>query len=356
MRAANQRINLQGTSGRSRGPAEGLHYRLTEALNASTSSLAPNEELVTDQEFATVESWREAAKAAALGNTTSPPVSGTADLSEQECMTVLKDAADIVRGLVALDRRYENVPGWEKLQNQGRLGRAAEACAAYAGVDDPTTQSTSGLAARATTDGGPSDVRTHRSHAGRVQPAALDELPDAHSLRVVMDSNAVVAHEAALRAGETDPGLAAKWTIRSQTYFKLVKETRDLGGVLGKGNAAGQGAIAASRAHKLEREPLTGTKQLRQLDRLFDRIDERVCAVVEHGVKERLYFVRVPFPRVDDHTPGMVKGRRQRFVPITSPVQTDLIAIVRNDLRPEPARLLTTEGRRPEPRRLRGCP
>ena len=73
-----------------------------------------------------------------------------------------------------------------------------------------------------------------------------------------------------------------------------------------------------------------------QLDRQFARIDERVCATVEQGVSERLYFLRVPFPRVDDHTPGMVKGRRHRFVPITSPVQTDFIAIVRNDLRPGP--------------------
>ena len=137
VRAANQRINLEGTSWRSRGPAEGLHYRLTEALNASTSSLAPSEELVAEQEFATVESWREAAKAAALGEHDFAAGVGYGRLSEQECMTVLKDAADIVRGLVALDRRYENVPGWEKLHNQGRLGRAADACAAYAGVDDP---------------------------------------------------------------------------------------------------------------------------------------------------------------------------------------------------------------------------
>ena len=40
VRAANPRINLEGTTGRSRGPAEELHYRLTEALGASTAELA----------------------------------------------------------------------------------------------------------------------------------------------------------------------------------------------------------------------------------------------------------------------------------------------------------------------------
>jgi hypothetical protein len=46
----------------------------------------------------------------------------------------------------------------------------------------------------------------------------------------------------------------------------------------------------------------------------------------------------VPFPRVDNKAPGLVKRRRHRFVPITSAAQTDLIAIVRNDLHPEPIR------------------
>ncbi|MEI2811899.1 MAG: hypothetical protein V9F00_17440 [Nocardioides sp.] len=37
VRAANPRINLEGTSGRSRGPAEELRFRLTEALAASSA-------------------------------------------------------------------------------------------------------------------------------------------------------------------------------------------------------------------------------------------------------------------------------------------------------------------------------
>lgn len=83
---------------------------------------------------------------------------------------------------------------------------------------------------------------------------------------------------------------------------------------------------------------------MRQLDRLFSHIDERVCEAVEHGVKERFYFLRVPFPRVDDISPGMVKGPRHRYMPITSPVRTDLLAIVRQDLRPPPIKPTAPKG------------
>jgi hypothetical protein len=338
VRAANPRINLEGTTGRSSGPAEELRNRLTEALAASTADPAHGDELVTEQSFATVESWRQAARAAVLGEHDFSAGVGYGRLSEQQCMTVLKDAADVVRGLVALDRRYKGVPGWEKLHNQGWLGRAAEACAAHAGYDEPD-YTVDRLGWQPTPQ--PMDGPAMPGLAGVMQAQYklllhLDEFPDARSLRVVMDSQRVVAHEAILRIGDVEPALAAKWTTRKQTYVKLVQETRDLGGILGKPNAAGDGAIAASRAEKLDRDPLTDTKQLRQLDRLFTHIDERVCAAVEHGIKERLYFLRVPFPRVDDVSPEMVKGPRHRYVPITSPVQTDLLAVVRHKLRPAP--------------------
>jgi hypothetical protein len=35
-------------------------------------------------------------------------------------------------------------------------------------------------------------------------------------------------------------------------------------------------------------------------------------ACIERGVKERLYFLRVPFPRIDDTAPGFVKPTRER--------------------------------------------
>ena len=339
VRAANPRINLEGTSGRSRGPAEGLHYRLKEALNASTSSLAPSEELVAEQEFATVESWRHAARATALGEHDFAAGVGYGRLSDQQCMTVLKDAADIVRGLVALDRRYEGVPGWEKLKDQGRLGRAAEVCTAFAGYEEPdyTVDLRGWRPAPTTIDGPALPGITGLLQAEHNLLVHLGTFPDARSLRVVLDSQRIVSRTAATLIEPTEPPLTAKWRARETKYGQLVHETRDLGGMLGHGGpAAGQGAVAASRVQRLATEEFTGPKLVRQIDRLFSRIDEQVSQCIEHGAKERHYFLRVPFPRIDDTAPGFVGPTRERYIPITSPVETDLIVIARSQLRPAP--------------------
>lgn len=51
---------------------------------------------------------------------------------------------------------------------------------------------------------------------------------------------------------------------------------------------------------------------------------------------ERLYFLRVKLPRIVDQAEGLIQPQRARYVPINSPVQTDLIDIVRTRLRPPP--------------------
>lgn len=97
VRAANPRADLGGTTVHSRGPAEELRFRLTEALTASSADLAPSEELTAEQQFATVEAWRQAARSAVLGEHDFPAGVRYSDLTDQQCMTVLKDAADVVR-------------------------------------------------------------------------------------------------------------------------------------------------------------------------------------------------------------------------------------------------------------------
>lgn len=341
VRAANPRADLGGSTVHTRRPAEELRFRLTEALEVSSAGLAPSDELTSEQPFATVEAWRQAARSAVLGEHDFPAGVRYSDLTDQQCMTVLKDVADVVRGLVALDRRYSNVPGWEKLHNQGWLGRAAETCAAYASRIEPDyAVDRQGWQPKPEPMNGPA-----LPDLGGVLQAQynlllnLNDMPDARSLRVVMESQRIVSHEAARRSSDAEPELTSKWSAREETYSKLVRETRDLGGILGTSHAAGHGALVASRAQKLRSESLTDPHQLQQLDRLFTRIDQRICAAVEHGVRERLYFVRVPIARVDDHAPGLVKGRQQRYMPITSPVQSDLIAIASNELRRKPIRL-----------------
>lgn len=146
IRAANPRINLEGTSGRTRGPAEGLRFRLEAAIEASPAGLPPLEELATEQTLPMVETWRQAARAAALGEHDFDAGLGYGRLSDAQCMTVLKDAAEVTRALVGLDRRYSNIPGWQSFKDLvGWAGR--QKCARCSlGSTNPTTQSRSSSA------------------------------------------------------------------------------------------------------------------------------------------------------------------------------------------------------------------
>lgn len=346
-RAANPRINLGGTSGRSRGLAEELRYRLAEAAKASPAGLAPSEELATPQDFPIVDTWRLAARAAALGEHDFGAGVGYGHLSEDQCMTVLKDVAEIARALVGLDRRYEGIPGWQKLKDQGRLGRAAEVCATFAGYDEPDyTVDFRGWRPPADLDPGPATPGIRGVLQGEYNLlVTLNHFPDAHNMRLVLDSQRIVSHEAARRVGAIAPLLTEKWEARTETFKTLIHETRNVRGLLGNGGpAAAQAAVVASRAQKLEPDADIDSRHVQQLDRLFNRIDARLADAIEYGAAERLYFLRVKLPRVDDQAVGVVRPVRTRYVPINSPVQTDLIRIVRARLRPPPGQPRAPKG------------
>lgn len=339
VQAATPRIDLDTTTARSRGPAEELRHRLTRAVDASTAGLPPLVELTTGHEFAMVETWRQAARAAALGEHDFDAGLGYGRLSEAQCMTVIKDATEITRGLVALDRRYANIPGWQALRDQAPLERAAEACSGYAGHGAPDyTVDLRGWHPQVGTIEGP--ARPGLSGVLQAEHNLLIHLttfPNARNLRLVIDSQRVLSHEASLRVRGTAPALADKWHLREQTYTALVRETRDLGGNVGSGGlAAAEGANSIRRLRSVGSGDIAEPKPLRHLDRLFARIDARVSDIIEQGTRERLYFLRVHLPRVVDQTPTLIKPVRERYVPISSPVQTDLLDIVGTRLRPPP--------------------
>ncbi len=75
---------------------------------------------------------------------------------------------------------------------------------------------------------------------------------------------------------------------------------------------------------------------MRQLDRLFNRVDARLTEVIEHGIAERLYFLRVKLPRVTDRSVGLVHPQRVRYAPLSPPIGPDLVDLVRSRLRPSP--------------------
>jgi hypothetical protein len=339
MRAANPRINLEGSTGRTRGPAEELRYRLDSAVNADPAGLPTLEELVTGQRFELVDLWRQAARACALGEHDFDAGVGYGRLSEAQCLTVIHDVAEIARALVGLDRRYANIPGWQQLKDPGRLGRAAEVCAAYSGYGEADySVDRRGWKPPARLIDGPGLPGI----AGVLQAQHnllihLIKFPDAQSLRVVMDSQRIVSREVAHRLTEHDPDLAARWERRAETYGRLVHQTRDIGGLYGNGGpAAGQGSVAAARMQKLPTEGLADLSQLRRLERISAGIDERICTAVQHGIRERLYFQRVLVPGMNRENGELIKVQRSTWPPVTGPVQNELLDTVRHDLRPTP--------------------
>jgi hypothetical protein len=335
--AADPRPGLEGTS--SRGPAEELRLRLTRSINMSNAGMPSLDDLSTPQDFAMVESWRQVARAAVLGEHDFPGLMDHGRLSHAECLTVLKDAAEVTRGLVVLDKRYDNIPGWIPIRERARLDRAAQVCAVFAqGVEpDYSVDQKGWRPPAATIDGGPLPGIGGVLQADHNMLVHLSKFPTALNLRRVMEGQRILSHEAARRAPAVAPELIEKWLKREQTYKRLIDETRNVGGLVGNGGpAAAEAANAVGRLRRVHVEEITRPEPLRDLDKLFTRTDARVAAIIEQGVAERLYLVSVKVPRIIDGTGQVVSPAREGYVPIHSPVQNDLLAITRHQLRPVP--------------------
>src|SRR5690606_35321061 len=87
---------------------------------------------------------------------------------------------------------------------------------------------------------------------------------------------------------------------------------------------------------KLPADGLSDAGQVQRLMRISAGINERVCTAVELGIKERLYFQRVIVPGMNNHNGDLVRVNRPKWLPVTGPVQTELLDTIRNDLRPAP--------------------
>lgn len=241
----------------------------------------------------------------------------------------------------------DNIPGWTSLKDPGRLNQAATLCAAAAGSgEQDLTVDLRGWCPRpATIDGPPLPGIGGVLQAAHNTLVGLAEFPNAHNLRLVLDSQRVLSHEAALRVRTVAPADADKWRAREQIYTTLVHEFRDLGGILGRGGAAAaEGANSVSRLRRLRRDAFNATKPQRHLDRVFTQIDTRISDIVEQGTSGHLYFFRVRLPRVMDQSADLIKPARERYVPISSAVQTDLLNVVQTQLRPHPERATLPPG------------
>jgi hypothetical protein len=124
-------------------------------------------------------------------------------------------------------------------------------------------------------------------------------------------------------------------------------------GLLGDGRkASADGSILLSRLRKVPSSQPLAPEQAKSLVRLFNRIDARVSEIIEKGIAERLYLLRVKVPRLSNDATGMIRRVRQRYVPITSQVQTDLLRLARDDLRPAPLQPIPPPGAAESRRKL----
>jgi hypothetical protein len=332
---------------RYRRPADELHYRLAEALDALKAGLPPLEELTTPQEFPIVESWRQVAKAAVLGEHDFAAGPSDVSLTQGQRMAVLKDAAETTQALVVLDRRYDNIPGWQTIPGRGRLDRAAEVCAAFAEVGEPdlSVDRHGWRPSSALIEGGPLPGIGGVLQAQHNMLVHLARFPSMLNLRRIIDGQRIVSAEAARLAPSVAPDLVERWREREQVYQQLIVETRNVGGLIGDGGpAAAEAANAIGRLRHVSVDEIAIPEPLRDLNKLFARTDARVAAIIEQGAAERLYFRSVKVPRLVDGSDHLVNPARERYVPITAPIATELIAVSRHKLRPAPGSSGTSTG------------
>ena len=312
-------------NGRARGPTAELHHRLTVAVASSTVGPPSLDELTSEQRFPMVETWRRAARVASLGEHGFGAGVEYAQLSDEQCRIVLKDSAEITRGLVGLDRRYELIPGWKRLKDQGRLSRAAEVCALSCGnAEQDYSVDLRGRRPTTAKIGGPLPSGFAEILQGEYNLLVyLEQFPNAHNLRLILDSQRIVSHEATTRIGTTLPALADKMerTGRDRQHALARDTQRTRVTWRWRARCRPRGALVAARAQRLDvGDDLDGGRAAPRLDQLFDRVDARLSEVIEHGISERLYFLRMKLPRVTNESVGLANAQRARYAPINSPI------------------------------------
>lgn len=344
--AATPHIDLEDLTKRTRGPAEKLRHRLHISLSGDDAGLPTLLELTTEQPLLMVELWRHAARAATLGEHDFRAGAGYGRPPTAQTLALVHDAADITRALLALDRRYAKIPGWQPLKGAGYLARAAEGCAAHFrhsdldySIDDRGWRPPAQLI-----DGPGLPGITGVLQAQHNLLLHLAALPDAHSLRVIIDSQRLVSLHTARQLTGAGSAAAARWEHRTAVYGRLIRQTRDLAGMIGNGGlAAGQGALAADRAQHLPQHAVGDPAQTSRLERLSTGIDQRLSDALRHGITNNLYLQRINVPGLEARDGTLVHVTRQRCIPVTGRLREELLGIARDELRPVPTQRQSPE-------------
>jgi|GEM_PF-803405 len=331
------------------GALHAMQRTLAHTVRTSTAALPTLDELTTPQALPLVESWRQVARAAALGEHDFTASLGQGRLDSRQQRTVIGDISAVVRALVVLDQRYTRIPGWEKLSHADRLGWGALACALDASLDPPDYSV---------------DLRgwhpPSKLITGPAKPGLLGVLqaqhnlvlrmrtfPNVLNLRLVVDSQRLVSGSLAKLVQPVEPDLAMKWSAREQTYKTLQQELRNVAGNIGRGNlAVAEGSTTVSRATALKPDAELDPRALHGLDKLFDRLDNRIADVIEDGVRRNTYVARVSVPELAADSGRMIAGLAEQHVPFSASDRLDLSELIKSCLRPSASPLAPPDAAR----------
>jgi hypothetical protein len=258
-------------------------------------------------------------------------------MSVGQAQVVVGDVAAITQAIVILDQRYRNTPGWQLLAKSERLGWAALAAALDVNlaqpdytVDDLGWRPSSKLIKGPAKPGILGVLQAEHNLVIRMKT-----FPTATNLRYVIDSQRLLSRHLVPHAERIDPRIAERWTARADTYVRLQRQFRRIGGLAGKGGqAAAEGATAVSRIRMLPADTIVEPRVFGGFQVLFDRLDKRIAEVIEDGIDRQMYFQRVTLPRLVGGTGSLVAPVRERFVPVDRTTNGELIDTIRNDLAP----------------------
>ena len=337
VRAATPTADLDGKD-RLRDPAVALRYQLEIAHPGTPADVELSTLMRQRPSFELVSHWQGAAKLAIEGEREIAAIRRQ-PLSGDQQAQVLKDAADLVRGLVVLDIRYKNVPGWRFLEQKGRLLTAAtavseglEATDLDASVDHLGWRPTPGMIEGPALPGLAGVLQAQHNVA-----VALNHFPSAFHLRHVMVAQADLSQQSARLAKAVGSSTAGAFQERTMLYRDLVVASRQVGGELGSGQFAA--VESADAARRMASGPASGEHvdhSLAILAHLNSRIDMKVAAAVEHGFREKLYFVAITLPCLDTHARDGVFRPAQKYIAVDSPARCELRHLAHQRLRPQP--------------------
>lgn len=322
-------VDLTGSTRHTRTPVEELRHHLAAVVGRVPRGPALTDLLVVPAGVEYVARWQQAARAAVVGERELSVVASWAHAPAEQNAAVVKDAADLVRAVVVLEGRMTNFPGWTSLGRDVLLARAADAVSA-------------GLRRDPRIDAVGWQPRPGRIHGpllpglgGAVQTqhnlvVELDRFPSFQNLRRILIFQHGLSVETARLASPVEVQWATVFRERADTYADLVREARQVNGLIGDGGRAAVDSITG-HGHLLRTRAIGGElgEVLAELHRVSLRVDLRIARAIEHGLERGLYLVAVDTDRFSRSPDGGVYHLERQWVPAVPGTATPMAGAVK---------------------------